>query len=108
MIKIIPIAILAILLSGCVSSPSSPVVGMMLTNTTHSGFGSGGIIDSNIKANKFGKSTCVSIMSSFAFGDCSINAAKKNGDITKVNSIEYISTNLFYFFSSYTTIVKGE
>jgi hypothetical protein len=106
MIKILSIAILAILLSGCVAK-HSPVIGLLYTNTTHTGTGTGGVIDNKVKSDKVGTSTCTSVMNLVAYGDCSVNAAKKNGKITKVNSIDHQSTaSLFY--SSYNTIVKGE
>jgi hypothetical protein len=105
MIKILPIAILAILFSGC--AKHSPVIGMLYTNTTHTGTGTGGIIDNNVKTDKVGTSTCTSVMSLVAYGDCSVNAAKQNGKITKVNSVDHKSTTSI-FHSSYSTIVKGE
>jgi hypothetical protein len=44
MIKIISIAVLAMLFSGCVSSL---VTGVLYTNTIYPGVGSGGIVDNN-------------------------------------------------------------
>jgi hypothetical protein len=106
MIKILSLAILAMLLSGCVTS--SPVVGGLYTGTTHSGVGTGGIVDNKVKADKVGTSICTSILGMFAYGDCSVDAAKKNGNISDVNSVSHDSTRYFLFFSSYSTIVKGE
>ena len=106
MIKILSIAILAILLSGCASR--SPVLGLVYTNTTHTGTGTGGIVDNKVKADKVGTSTCSSILYSIAFGDCSVNAAKRQGNITKVNSIDHQSTSIYIFYNSYSTIVRGE
>jgi len=90
---------------GCVSSP---VVGMVYTGTKHSGIGVGGVVDNNVKIKKVGTSECSSILSLFAFGDCSIESAKNSAGITKVNSVEHKATNILYFYSNYTTIVKGE
>jgi hypothetical protein len=102
--KILSIAILALLFSGCVSSP---VTGALYTSTTHSGVGSGGIVDNNIKTTKVGTSTCSSILGLFAFGDCSVNTAKQNGNITKVNSVDHEAISYYVFYSSYSTIVRG-
>ena len=104
MIKILSLAILAMLLSGCVSSP---VTGMFYTNAIHPGVGSGGIVDNNIKTEKVGTSTCKSILGLVAYGDCSVDAAKQNGEITKVNSIDHQSKKAM-FYGSYSTIVRGE
>ena len=103
--KILPIAILAIIFSGCVSSP---VTGMLYTGTSHPGVGSGGVVDNNIKTTKTGISTCRSIFGLFAFGDCSVDTAKKNANITKVNSVDHDATSIYFFYSSYSTIVRGE
>ena len=105
MIKIIAIAMLAILLSNC--SSHSPVTGTIYTGTTHSGLG-GGVVDNKIKTAKVGTSTCASVLGLIAFGDCSVSAAKKDGDITKVNSVDHESTTIYFFYSSFNTIVRGE
>jgi hypothetical protein len=102
--KILSIAILALLFSGCASS--SPVTGMFYTGTTHSGVGSGGVVDNNVKTTKVGTSTCSSVLGLFAFGDCSVTTAKQNGNITKVNSVDHETTSMF-FYASYSTIVRG-
>ena len=103
--KILSIAILALLFSGCVSSP---VTGILYTGTTHPGVGSGGVVDNNVKTTKIGTSTCSSILGTFAFGDCSVHTAKQNGNITKVNSVDHEATSIYLFYSSYSTIVRGE
>lgn len=59
-------------------------------------------------ASKTGTATCKSILSLFAFGDCSIEAAKANGNITKVSSSDWQSTNVLGLFGTYTLILKGE
>jgi hypothetical protein len=103
--KLLSIAILAILFSGCASSP---VTGVLFTGVSHSGVGSGGIVDNNVKTNKTGTSTCMSILGILAFGDCSVAAAKRNGSITKVNSIDHRTTTIYLLYASYDTIVRGE
>jgi PBP1b-binding outer membrane lipoprotein LpoB len=103
MLKLISIAILAMLLSGCVSTPAK---GILYTNVTHSGVGIGGIVDSKVKADKVGTSTCTSLLG-VAYGDCSIDAAMENGNITNVNSVSH-STTSYLLYGSYSTIVKGE
>lgn len=104
-LKIIFITILAILIAGCASSPIS---GAFYTNTKHSGVGTGGIVDNKVKPLKEGISECESLLSLFAFGDCTVNTAMEDGNITKVHSINHEATDVYFFYSSYTTIVKGE
>ena len=103
--KTLPIAILLSVFSGCVSSP---VNGALYTSTIHSGLGDGGIVNDSVKSEKTGTATCTSVLGMFAFGDCSVDAAKKDGKITKVSSVSHESKNIAFFQITYKTIVKGE
>jgi len=105
LIKILPIALLAVLFSGCVNSPVS---GTLYTNINHSGPGDAGIVDNNVNSTKVGVSKCVGILNAIAFGDCSVNEAKADGQITKVASVEHESMSILFFYDSYITIVHGE
>jgi hypothetical protein len=102
----LPIAILAIMFSGCVKS--APVVGLLYNDTTYLGHGTGGIVDNDVKTDKTGISTCSSVLYLFASGDCSVDAAKKNGNITKVNSIDHKAKSYSVFYTTYSTVVNGE
>ncbi len=95
---------LAFMLQGCASSP---ITGLF-TSVKHPGTGSIGVVDNSVSAQKTGKSSCYSVLCLFAFGDCSVEAAQKQGGISKVNSVDQASTNIFYFYGKYTTIVRGE
>jgi uncharacterized protein YceK len=106
--KILPIAILAIMFSGCVSVMKSPVLGVFYNGTTYPGAGTGSVVKNDVKTDKTGTSTCSSILSLFAFGDCSVDAAKKNGNITKVNSVDHKTKSYFIFYTTYSTVVQGE
>jgi hypothetical protein len=57
---------------------------------------------------KTGEAMCVSILGLVAVGDCSIEAAKKNGGITKVNHVDWNVNNILGVYGSYTVIVSGE
>jgi hypothetical protein len=95
----------AVLLSGCASSP----VNGLFTFTKHSTGGDAGVqLDSTANSSKTGESICTSILNLIAFGDCSVEAAANEAGITKVKSVSHESTNLYLFYSSYSTIVTGE
>jgi len=57
---------------------------------------------------KTGEASCTSILSMVAVGDCSIEAAKKNGGITKVNHVDWAAKSILGIYGSYKVIVSGE
>ncbi len=56
---------------------------------------------------KVGTSQCTSILSLLATGDCSIEAAKANGGITEVTSVDWKANNILGIIGNYTTTVRG-
>ncbi len=56
---------------------------------------------------KVGTSQCTSILSMLATGDCSIEAAKANGGITTVTSVDWKANNILGIIGNYTTTVHG-
>lgn len=57
---------------------------------------------------KVGKSKCKSYLGLVAQGDASIAAAKKNGGISKVTSVDWKAKSLLGIISEYECIVYGE
>ena len=57
---------------------------------------------------KTGEAKCISVLSLVAVGDCSIDAAMKNGGITKVHHVDWNAMNILGFYGSYKVIVSGE
>ena len=57
---------------------------------------------------KTGEATCTSVLAVVATGDCSIEAAKKNGGITKVNHVDWEVQNILGIYGTYKVIVYGE
>lgn len=57
---------------------------------------------------KEGSSSCVNILSMIATGDCSIDAAKKDGGITKVSAVDWEVSNILGVFGRYKVHVYGE
>ncbi len=60
------------------------------------------------KASKVGTAECTSVLSIIATGDCSVNAAKKNGGITKVDHVDWSARNVLGLFGNYKIIVYGD
>ncbi len=63
---------------------------------------------SNTIGSKTGTATCTSFMSLISFGDCSAQTAAKNGEITKISTVDFKVTSVLGIISDYTTIVTGE
>lgn len=91
--------------AGCASSP----IASALNFTTHSTGGDAGVaMDKTAKAKKIGTSSCTGILGIVAFGDCSVEAAAKDGKIKRIKSVSHDTTNILYIYSNYSTTVKGE
>ena len=93
------VVLCAVMLTGC--STSMPVgvlytqVDLPVTATTSSGA-------------KQGTAQCTSILSMVATGDCSIEAAKKNGGISEVSSIDWKAMNILGLYGEYKVRVTGK
>lgn len=61
----------------------------------------------DIKATKVGKASCSSSLMLFAIGDASIQAAMKNGGITKIHHVDYKVVNILGLVGEFTTIFMG-
>jgi hypothetical protein len=59
-------------------------------------------------SSKTGEAQCISVLNLVAVGDCSIEAAKKNGGITKVNTVDWDVKNILGIYGTYNVIVSGE
>ena len=62
----------------------------------------------NVASTKTGEARCISVLSLVAVGDCSIDAAKKNGGIKKVTHVDWDAMNVLGVYGSYKVIVKGQ
>ena len=66
-------------------------------------------ISSNPIGNKVGMASSQSFLGGLLFdGDASIQAAAKQGNITRVATVDVKTINVFYIFIKHTTIVTGE
>ena len=64
--------------------------------------------DNASDCSKRGQSEMVNILGYFATGDAGVEAAKKNGGITKVSNVDYNFQSLLGIFGKTTTIVCGD
>lgn len=62
----------------------------------------------NIEGMKKGESECQSILGLIALGDASIEAAKKNGDISEVSHVDWEVENILGIIGKYKTVVYGK
>lgn len=63
---------------------------------------------SNGEASKVGKASCQSLLFLFASGDCSLQAAKEDGGISKVAHADWSATNILGLYGRYELTVHGE
>ncbi|MCX7766558.1 MAG: TRL-like family protein [Candidatus Sumerlaeia bacterium] len=57
---------------------------------------------------KVGTAECTSVMGLIAIGDASIDAAKKEGGITKIHYVDQDVENILGIIGKYKTVVYGE
>jgi hypothetical protein len=65
-------------------------------------------VTSNGVGKKEGVAECKSILALVATGDCSIEAAKKNGGITKVTNVDWEAESVLGIIGNYKLRVYGE
>jgi len=83
--------------------------GLMPFGTIYSGVKMPMIATANSgDAAKKGEATCISILSLVAVGDCSIEAAKKDGGITKVSHVDWEVHNILGIHGKYKVVVSGD
>lgn len=63
--------------------------------------------DSSVTPSKSGEATCKSYFLLVAKGNCSIQDAMRDGDITKIQSIDRKNKNILFYQKS-TIVVHGE
>ena len=64
--------------------------------------------NSTVAKEKVGISTCNSYLGIVAIGDASIEAAMKNGGITKVQHVDWDAKNILGLYGEYKCTVYGE
>lgn len=59
-------------------------------------------------SSKVGEAVCKSYLAMISTGDCSIDAAKKNGNITKVHHADWHAKNFLGLIGTYRLMVYGD
>jgi len=90
-------------ISACAIGKGAPVSGTIFTDATGPYMAT-----QNPMGSKRGEATAVSILGAVGVGDAGIAAAAKNGDITKIATVDQKGMNILGIFAKSTTIVTGE
>jgi len=100
--------VLVVLCAGCAGlaqAPFSPPPGLMFSQTKAP---LDVDYDNTTLGTKQGTAVATSILGLFSFGDCSIQAAARDGQLSKINHADYEVLNVLGLFSKTTVIVYGE
>lgn len=95
------ITVVSLSLAGC-QIVASPLAGGIYNETKY-----GDVATAETGASKEGKACGTSILGWVATGDASVAAAKANGGITKVASVDHTAKNILGIFGEWCTVVKG-
>lgn len=86
-------------LAGCAFAPTSALVTMVKTPVS---------AGNSSADDKTGRADCYNVLGIIAWGDCSIDAARDNGKIKNINSVNQEHFGAIGIFYKTTTIVKGD
>jgi hypothetical protein len=89
-------------LAACGAIVASPTMGTTFNETKY-----GNMATEESAVNKEGKACSTSILGWVAQGDASIVAAKANGGISKVTSVDHSAKSILGIWGEWCTIVKG-
>jgi hypothetical protein len=91
-----------VLANGCVSNNRAPFTGLIYSNVKAPESAGVGVVK------KKGQACAVNILGLVAVGDASIEAAKKQGGIQQVATVDGESMNILGFFQKYCSLVGGQ
>ncbi len=92
---------LTVVASGC-AGVRSPVSGLWYTDV-HSSVAA----TSNQAGNRVGEACASTILGLIATGDASIEAARRNGGITMITSVDDSANSILGIYGKYCTVVRG-
>lgn len=102
MIKLMFVAAMVAVASGCAVVASPVGNGMLVTAV------SGPVtVTTNEATEKTGRACAFNVLGLFAGGQAGIEHAKANGQITKVASVDHDSLRVLGLFSQFCTVVHG-
>lgn len=112
MLGICGVFVSAVLMMGCATNlfPGGPTpAGGLITSVRSPALNLSVAMDPTAKPDKMGKSTAGAFLGLIAAGDASIEAAMKNGGITRVHHVDHeVSSFLLGLWVGDATIVYGE
>ena len=100
------LVVLAAGLNGCMIV-DSPIKGVLGTEVFWGDIATGKTGSSAPGELKSGKACAESILGLLARGDASVRAAKENGNISEVTSVDHSARNLLNIVGEWCTIVRG-
>lgn len=101
------IILMALFLSAVfVNMPAANATGLFYTQATYPVIATGACADT--KNLKQGSSKSTNILYLFETGDAGIDAATRDGNISKIHFVDITEKSVFIFFRSLTTTVYGE
>jgi len=98
--------VLAVGLGGC-AIVDSPIKGFVGSEVIWGDVATSEAGSENKGAVKHGKACAESILGLFAHGDASVRAAKANGGITEVTSVDHSARNFLNIVGEWCTLVRG-
>lgn len=101
------IACATLILTSCTMGPTTPVCYALVANINTPGIQAVTSPDGSIGSKK-GEASVFNICCLTSFGDSSIPAAARNGNISNVKTVAYTYNNVFYIFQRGTTVVTGD
>jgi hypothetical protein len=101
-ISLAAVAAAVLFTSGCAAA-RSPVTGYWYSDVK-----ANDSVTSNVAAPKEGRASAKSYLGLVALGDCTVEAAAKNGGITKISHVDYETKSYLGFYAVTTTVVHGE
>jgi len=90
------------ILTGCAMA-AAPVNGAWYTGVKW-----GGEMPNGAPGSRSGQSDCMSVLGLIAIGDASVEAAMKNGNISKVATVDHETFSILGLFASFKTKVTGD
>lgn len=96
-LRLLPALAGAVLLSGCYVNLTTPTPAVTVK------------LDAESANKKVGAATCTGLLWAFAFGDCSVDTAMRNGGVSRVHHVDARTKLVLYGVYGETTVqVYGE
>jgi hypothetical protein len=108
LIKLATGGAMAVILLGCGGFLGYPSGSLYTGTQTPSGLNRNETSGPGKTGDKHGEACATGILYAVAFGDASLDAAKKAGGISEVHSVEFHSTNILGIYSQGCTEVHGK